>query len=337
MINWLVFSTFVASFTLTLMGLFVDLTYQMRYQPQLTSLHEQLIAELPHYLQSKDDFSKHPIFSPETHKTKDLTQFFQKNTPGLIDKKTKQAVLSKGKNWLDKVAVLPLPDNLLLFFKSLKEYDHIGVSLAQSIHASDFIVISQIYLSNAFHFAPIPLEQALNQVRQLSIMLLKSSHLAYKRAGLSLLSKERDLFEFIQSRRHVRQLRWTLIPEKQIKSFNDFLNNTAVFLSYLTPPQALEKIFLDNKLPSGFCAVFYEQKDILNWSQPFLMNHFPFEPNFQMTLSRIDKIAQKAKQYCPPQNPKLNVTASWVSHLPYYRRLLAVKILLNKSKQDHFR
>ena len=65
MVNWVLFCSFIISLTLTLLGVLVDLTYSLQYQPKIEKLHSDQGSEMEILLQEQNFFHDHPVFNAQ--------------------------------------------------------------------------------------------------------------------------------------------------------------------------------------------------------------------------------------------------------------------------------
>ncbi len=339
MINWLVFSTFVLSMAMTILGLLVDLTYQVRVAPQIESLHQQQRKILPDYLADSKKYHQHAVFRPKLSSRQDFSQLLEKIQRGdlqkpLIDEKVKKSIYSMGPNWLDQKHKIPKLEPVELLFSEIEDYDHWTLPFDPDNNvASDLIVADQIFLAWTFHFQPIALRQALEKSRHLSRILLSTQDLNFQRAGLSLLEKENELLAFLKSRYRNYQILWTPVSQQELKAFRYHLRQTARFLSPLTEPKLFQKVFFSKRVPIAFCSIAKEKMQMLLWSQKFLQPRFPLEPNFSETIENIVKLEDKVKTECQNWKSPPSPQVTWFQHIPYYRRIYGTKMMFHAEKK----
>ncbi len=342
MINWLFFCTFVLSLTMTILGILVDVTYQVQYAPVIDKIHSQHQQSLNSYLEQKNFYLKHPLFRPRLGERKDFAERISLLQQGdlakpLIDKTVKKSLFSMGKQWLDQKHKIPKLENVEKLFADIQEYDHwILPSNPDNDLASDLIVADQIFLAWTFHFQPSAIRQALEGSRQLSEILLTTQDLNYKRAGLSLLEKEAEFVAFLKTRMRNARLLWTPISQKELKAFRKHLQQTASYLTPLAEPSLFAKVFFSEKPAVGFCAVYKEKYKLLKWSEGFLSPNFPLEPNFSASVKNMHQIQLRAEEEClhwkSPQPPPV----SWFRHIPFYRRIYGVKMINNAETKRSY-
>ncbi len=339
MINWLVFSTFVLSMAMTILGLLVDLTYQVRVAPQIESLHKQQRNNLPGYLEDSKKFHQHTVFRPKVPARQDFAKLLTKIQRGdlqkpLIDEKVKKTIFSMGPKWLDQKHKIPQLETVELLFSEIEDYDHWSLPFDPDNNvASDLIVADQIFLAWTFHFKPVALRQALEKSRQLSQILLSTQDLNFKRAGMSLLEKENELLGFLKARYRNYQILWTPVSQQELKAFRYHLRQTARYLSPLAEPQLFTKVFLSESVPIGFCSIAKEKMQMLLWSQKFLEPRFPLEPDFSQTIKNIVGLQEQVKHRCQNWESPPTPEVTWFQHIPYYRRIYGTKMMFHAEKK----
>ena len=189
MFNWLIFLSFSFSCALTLLGLFVDLSYQIQYQPRLEALHKKQKKDFLILLDQKRKWIQHPLFGHKGRKGQDLSTVIDKAPTSFVSLDLKKKILKTGDRWLEKRNQFPMGQELQSFFDQLENFDHFypATDGPFQIKASDFVVMGQLYLFHSIYFSDLSLEHSLSQVRRLAKILISSPFLDYKRAGLSLL------------------------------------------------------------------------------------------------------------------------------------------------------
>lgn len=342
MINWLIFCTFVLSFSMTLLGIAVDLSYQVQMAPKVLGFQDQQINELTHYMEAKDHFSSHPVFTPPSEKGQNFAELYRniiEEAPEhkLVSRQQKETVLAFSQSWLDKKHKINFTDQIDLLFKEIEKYSYWQpTETVDNSVASDLIVAGQIFLAHTFHYQPQALREALGKVRYFARVLLTTEDLSFKRAGLSLLEKENQFLDLLREQWYKAQLIWTPVPLDEINKYRKFLSATSMKLSYLTPPEVLKTVFQRGQEPPGFCAVLREKKTFLEWSRVFLSARFPFEPDFNSNISALDQIQSHGREVCHFEvspKPKHN-SVPLAAYIPYYRRLYGIRVLLNNQKVE---
>ena len=342
MVNWLIFCSFVLSFSMTILGLLVDLTYQTQIAPKVQSFQQEQIQRLPEYIEDKRFFSKHKVFSPPSRNGKNFADLYGKiiaESPSqrLVDFEQKKTVLALSDSWLDKKHKITFTDEIDQLYNEVEEYSYFKIpeDLDNTV-ASDLIVSGQVFLAHTFHYQPEALREALSKVRHFARVLLTSEDLNFKRAGLSLLEKELQFMELLKEEWYKAQLIWTPVPPNEIRGFRKFLAHSSQSLSFLTPPEVLTKAFLGENPPPGFCAVMKEKRFFLRWSRVFLNSRFPFEPDFAPNIKAIGEIQKMGLDRCHSinSNDKMPKGAPLAAYVPYYRRLYGIKILLKAHKVE---
>ncbi len=342
MINWMVFTAFVFSMAMTILGLLVDLTYQVQFAPQIENIRKEHSSNLPNYLQQQKEFRLHPIFRNRPPQKKDLAQLIAELRQGdlqrpLIEESVKKSIYALGANWMNQKHKLPKLDNVELLFAKIREYDHWNLPFdPDNDLASELIVADQIFLAWTFYFQPLAIREALEKSRVLSEILLTTQDLNYKRAGLAILQKEGELVEYMNSRSRSSKFLWSPVSKKQLKTYRYHLRHTADYLSPLTDQKIFKRLFFDSQLPLGFCSIFKKKFKMLKWSQKFLKPRFPLEPDFTISVTNIEGVQKLAETECvnwaTPETPP----ASWIRWIPYYRRIYGAKMIINAERKLKF-
>jgi len=341
MSRWIVFSIFIFCVTFTLVGVVLDVIFQVYYQPAMDSWQKVQGQKLAHYIQEKDYFSDHALFSHKSDAALDFANFLSSRITTdknfiFISPDQQKVTLSLGDKWVQQRNVKKLSKPLKVTFTRIKEFGIWSVNdtikLNPNITPVEFIVASQIYLTHILHKQSPLTELALEQVRHLALLLINSQNFNYKLAGLSIMEKEKTFLDFIE-RNHPRlKIKWQTISQEDQDRFRKFLYTTYEYLDFLTKKKILDKVFITGKLPTGFCAVFGKKWPIIHESRPYLASKFPFEPDFSINDKTLGSIYNKAQQVCQKNHQKFNDKQPFRSIVPYYRRIHGIKYLLsNKS------
>ena len=343
-LKWFVFFTFIVSMTLSLIGLAVDVVFHTSYVPAIEKWQDKKSNNLEHYLREKEFFAGHRIFSTsdrERQPDKDFADFLHSRiAPGkdflFIPLEQQSEVLALRNKWMDKKFTLEAPQAVRETFNRALDYDYWNIEKTleakPNIAAREFIVAGQLILASSLKDETEKSIETLKKVRHFARLLLSCENLNFKLAGLSLLSKEQDFISYIDLRMPAQQVEWVTIPLSNLKRYRDFLYTTYDYFDFLMPPALLGKIFIHDKLPSGFCSVFHKKAPILSRAAPLLKGFFPFEPDFSQEYSAYLEINEKAQQKCQSSATKTSQPLSLMtSKIPFYRRIKALKFLLNNK------
>lgn len=340
MLRWLLFCFLVASISMTLLGLFVDLTYQLKYAPKIAQMREEQQAKLEHYLQEKAFLASHPVFSPPSRESGNFDEYValvvSKNKGGaFVNSQDRKKVLSAGKKWLHKRHLTPTNERLGDLFEQLDQYHFWKltepIANESLIAPIELVVAGQVFLANQFHTTPRDVSLSLAQTRKLSTLLLSTDRLNFKLAGLSLLEKEHHVINELNNGKKAEFVSWELIPLSELKRFRVFLEQTGFYLNFITPPEILNTVFLEKSLPPGFCAVFHKKQILLDDAEVYLKNNFPLEPSFAPNIASIDEIEDQAEKHCLGIVKKEREPQPIASRLPYIRRIRGIDFLLNSG------
>lgn len=338
MVNWLLFCSFITSLAMTILGLMVDLSYQFTYEPQIHQWQTEQSQNLQSFLDNENRWAQHPVFQPLAKNKQDLATHLTNIRQGDLQKEIlspskKKKFMAMGRKWLKQKHQVAEVDTLLDFFNDIEEFDQWTpiIPIKKGL-ATDFVVSGQLYLAFTYHFRPEEIRQALTKTRHLSRILLSTDHLNFKKAGLSLLEKENQLMQSLNDRYLKTQILWTPVAQTEINAFRKHLHQTASYLSHLTKPEILQKIFLKETKPLGYCAVFATKKPLILWGNQYLKPHFIFEPNFRKTTSTLDLILENGETRCPEYVNTKPPQKRLSQYIPYYRRLYAIKFILDSEK-----
>lgn len=339
MLNWLFFTTFIMSLMFTLLGLLIDVTVQTQYLPQLESLQKKQQQRLKTYFELREQFADQPLFNQSRETTLyplKISKYIPNAQTPLVDAQTQYATLTLASNWMQKrhkLAVSPKVEN---FFKDITQYDSWPLTEKElselNISPSEFIVAAQLHLAQAYYANTTPLLVALRNVRHLAKLLISTSFINCKRAGLSILEKERDFIQFTAARKNSKSGDWTLVPQKKLQNYIKMMDMTETYLSALNTPLTLKQVFFNNDLPIGFCAVFHKKQGAIQWEFAFLAPQAPFEWSFQDSINLLKDVEKVALTKCPQLAGTLtSVPLPWAHKIPYYRRLFALHATVGKS------
>jgi hypothetical protein len=340
MVKWLIFCSFIISLALTIIGLIVDINYQVRFVPQIEKVQKLQSDHIENYLNDKTYFSQHLFFNFKVLQKNDFSTFFKNklihDDQSIIPFETKKTVLSLGPQWLDKRHLIKPNEKLDQLFSQVHNFDYWTLKpsdlINKNISATDFIVISQIYLANSIHLSPHDILLSLEQTRHLSRLLLSTQILNFKLAGLSILEKENNLIQYMNSRKFRGYESWNLIPPVEIKKYREFLGLSDFYLSFLTHKSILEKVFLNDSLPIGSCALLQNKNQFLSENEAYLKPHFIFEPSFDDSIKTIKKIKDRIQATCKMKLEPIALKEDMTRHIPYLRRIVGVRHLLQESK-----
>ncbi len=339
MLNWLFFTTFIMSFMFTLIGLLVDVTLQTQYIPQLESLQKKQQQSLKTYFELNKQFADSPLFN-QSRETQlyplKISKYISDAQTRLVDIATRYAVLTLGPHWMEKRHKLAENPNVEKFFKDITQYDCWPLTEKEltelDLSPSELIVAAQLHLAQAYYANTTPLPQALKNVRHLARLLIATSFMNWKRAGLSILEKEKDFIQFIRARKNTKGGDWDLVPQKILQNYIKLLAMTETYLSALNTPQTLKQVFFNKDLPIGFCAVFHKKKGAIQWEFAFLAPKAPFEWSFQESIDLIKDIERVALAKCPQLSALTSsVPLPWAHKIPYFRRLFALHATVGKG------
>ncbi len=340
MLNWLIFCSFVFSFAMTLLGVGVDLAYQLQMRPEIEKIQTKHLESLTDYLKSEKHWQSHPLFRTKRENKRNLSELLQTISQGdlqntLVPLKTKKEILSLGGNWLEQKHKIKYEPTIDAFFSEVQSFDHWHTTDEVTTEVTTGLVVaSQIFLAYTFYRNPESLRQALEKTRHLSSLLLQAEPMNLKRTGLSLLEKEQVFMNFLNSRFLKTKILWSTIEPSELRAYRQHLARTSEYLSPLTSPEVLSKVFQD-QLPIGFCGIFKIKQPQLQWAHFYLGGQFPLEPDFSETISHVQRISRRAKSECRTWSEISLPPLSWARFAPYYRRLYGVKLLIASEKRGY--
>jgi hypothetical protein len=327
---------------MTLLGVILDLTFQLHYSPMIESRQQKLTESTDSYLKDKVFFESHPLFSRNQGTGTDFADYLRSRVSSdkkhiLVNHDLQKTTLSLGKKWLEKRHLIKPSSMIEEIFNRVQTFSRWSVrktlTLNPQMDPAEFIVASQVYIANSYYTNPNLLVDTLAKVRHMASLLLSSENLNFKLAGLSLLEKEKELLDFMVYKKMPLNGSWEIIPKSQLNRYRKFLYKTYDYLSFLTNPRTLSQLFIKNSLPPGFCSIYHERWPFNQWIRSFLEPQFPFEPSFTDHFQVFAKIKKKAIKNCHSVKELLttNTSIGMKARIPYYRRIFALKILLDST------
>ncbi|MCB0377712.1 MAG: hypothetical protein KDD33_04405 [Bdellovibrionales bacterium] len=337
--RWLLFLTFVACLSLTLLGLVLDIGFQVYYQPLISQWQKTRDQQLSQYRKEKAHFEQHSFFSStEMESGEDFADFLlsrlnKEDPQALINKRLQSQVLSSGNEWTAKLNWIEPKEAILEIFNGIKLYKrwslHRTLQSFPNLSAIELVVAGKIYLNHTIHKDYDNIKAALENVRHMARLLTQSENLNFQLAGLSLLEKERDVLDFIAARKLALTSEWQTFEQKELDRYRDFLFSTYEYFDLMNKPQQMNAIFVEDSLPTGFCSIYHKKRPLIANTVPLLTNSFPFEPTFQSHLDVLEKIDWKARENCQSYVERARKTLGLWAHLPYLRRIVAFKQIID--------
>jgi hypothetical protein len=340
MLNWILFTFFIASLMLSLLSLGIDTTYHLKYEPRLERHHQKLHSQHKRLSHLALKFSQHPVLSqPDSNEDQpDFASLLKDHNWPLVPEDQKKAILSLGHSWMEKKYILPPSTAVPAFMEKVATYKHWKANphdlTLLDIHPIDFIVLVQVYLAQTYYHHPQELLSALNNTRALSHILLSSESINLKRAALSLLNKERELVDFVSRRKGAPPIDWQVVSPEDIKGYIELMHLSSLMVSALSPQDILQQLPVQLQHHSSLlCAVMFNKLSSLEWELSLLTPNFIFEPSFAAPVEQIHQLVGWASSQCSQKEQEpIRPHTTWARHVPFYRRIFAIGLTLGEAR-----
>lgn len=367
--RWFLFYCFIAGLIMTVVGVSFDMIYRNGYKPIMKKWRAKKETELPVYLKEKDFFADHDFFNGNFTEPKSLQALLTESAQlsSLVTVAEKKAVLALKDNWIIKRFRMPKKENTAKLFNALEKFAVLSTAPPQSVktvdtmkapktsritgitktekspmpqlHPFDFVIFSQIHMAQEIQKDPKLFDQILKEVVQLSQRLIRSEFFDDKLAALSILEKAHQFKDYYENRKPqgkngANDGGAPLLPMDIINRYRLFLFQTYDYLDFLVGEELMNRVFLTNNLPSGFCAIFHKKQSLMAASAKFLSRRIPFEPNFLNEVLSWTKIHALATENCQTVAAPATVQLgqSLPTRIPFLRGLFALAHMIrNKS------
>jgi hypothetical protein len=138
----------------------------------------------------------------------------------------------------------------------------------------------------------------LKAVRTFALLMLTTENQQLMLGGLTILEDENFAYQFFVNELKFDSTRWEPIDLQIIRRAHRAILATSSYMHLWTHPDLLEKIYLGEPPPVGFCAAANESLPIEFSMRGALEPQLPLEMNFQREYNTLDAIYRKAHETC---------------------------------------
>lgn len=178
--------------------------------------------------------------------------------------------------------------------------------------------------------------QALKDVRKLAMLLLTTENFQLVTTGLAALDLERRAYREYTDRDWMDPAVWLPIDHNTSMRAGRAYSGTVGYLRAVTDGETFEKIFMDGRIPPGFCAAANEQLPIEYAYRSKLTGLWPFERQYRAGFIRLDRTLAFASRHCRLRALRklhaengftgVDPEGPWpLTYLPYFRTLFALR------------
>lgn len=200
---------------------------------------------------------------------------------------------------------------------------------------SDLISLVKFRLMTGAIRGEADLIPALSDVRSFAKLLLTTENQNLIITGLAALDAERFAYRFYVEEKKLAPKSWLPIEKNVLRRATRAVLGTRGYLHLWTHPDLIEKIFLQNNLPPGFCAAVNEGLPFEIGLRPRLEPHWPLEVDLRSEYAKLDAVYRRARSSC-----RLHYLSELMSHnsikvstpgpfilnrLPYSRKVFALR------------
>jgi hypothetical protein len=139
---------------------------------------------------------------------------------------------------------------------------------------------------------------SLSDVRQLANLMLTTENMQLVLAALSTLEAERSAYRYFVEERGLKPNEWTPVDGNVLRRASRAVGATRAFLRLWTSPAILNKVYLSESTPIGFCAAANESFPLEYSLRPRLEPRWPLEMSLKSEYQHLDKIFQRARENC---------------------------------------
>lgn len=301
------------------------LLFALHVRPKLEANRSQQELQLQAYLDDLEYLAKNTPFTMKGGEKNDAGAFLNRRvywTPPVEGFRTEpivamdimETLIRFRGDWMKKYERAKHMKADLSFFSQLSQFDYWDLETESPIEE----------LTNRLRFVPPPqlpvpetndllalvklrlmrgafekdFKNALSDVRTFARLMLTTENAQVVLAGLSALDYERIAFRFYVDQFGFPRDGWSPIDRNFTRRAYRAISATQAYLHAWTEPRLLEKLFLAEKEPVGFCAAANEAFPTIFALRPFLEPHWPFELNLGPTYDRLDKIFERVRRSC---------------------------------------
>lgn len=269
----------------------------------------------------------------------------------LVDEKLKIEIARARDTWIEYIAKgRPLEADLSLFSK-LSNFDHWDLERESPVSdlasknqfvpptrlpipdITDLMTLTKLRLIDGGLRADYL--NALRDVRALAQLMMTTENLQLVLAGIVALDHERRAFEYYKTERGWKTDEWIPVDRNITRRAHRAVLATRGYLRLWTKAPTLQKIFLSDDAPVGFCASVNEALPFEFAIRPVLEPQLPFELNTQEEYARLDRIFLKARTRCrlryltkmvAADEIHVSIPGAWpLTYLPYTRKIFGMR------------
>ena len=176
---------------------------------------------------------------------------------------------------------------------------------------------------------------ALRDVRTLAQLMMTTENLQLILAGIVMLDHERRAYEYFTTERGWKTDAWLPVDRSITRRAHRAVLATRGYLRLWTKPQVLQKVFLGNEPPLGFCAAVNEGIPFDFALRRVLEPQLPLELNAKDAYARLDRVLLKAQTRCrlryltkmiSADAIHVSIPGAWpLTYLPYTRKVFGLR------------
>lgn len=176
---------------------------------------------------------------------------------------------------------------------------------------------------------------SLTDVRQLAKLMLTTENMQLVLGGVSVLETERIGYRYFVEDRGLAPNAWAPIDGNVLRRAYRAITATRAYLRLWTPAEKIEKTFLKEKLPIGFCAAVNDAFPLELTLRPTLEPHWPMEIRLNAEYRRLDQVFERARASCRLRylSDLVDKRRIWtripgplvLNRLPYSRKVFALR------------
>lgn len=345
----------------------VEMLFRMEVRPALVKNRTTAATFLDPYLGDVQFLARSPLFAPSRIGKNDAGTFLNPKVYWLPQPKTKprgaaaplvpltirETILRMRFEWMRKSARAANMKVDLSIFTGLGRFDYWDIEgdspisdlAEQRVFAppdqlpvpdvADLLAASKLRLMMGAVNGEQDYISALSDVRQLAQLLLTTENQQLMIAGLAALDVERAAYRYFVDEKNLVPSAWLPIDRNLLRRAHRAILATRGFLHLWTDPEILEKVYLKDQAPIGFCSAINEAMPIEFALRRRLEPQWPLEISLRREYAKLDAIYRKARAQCrlrylgelvatnalrPPTPGPLVLKA-----LPYSRKVFALR------------
>lgn len=178
--------------------------------------------------------------------------------------------------------------------------------------------------------------QALQHLRQLATLLLTTESIHMYTTALGVLDIERRGYQYFLDTEMMKEDDWEVIPRNITRRASRALWAARGYFHVWTDTRLLERIFLNQREPIGFCAAINEAAPRELALRPLFARTLPFERDLDLPLATLDRVMKRADDTCRLKYltvmrnegllQKEKGVPGFLTVLPYSRKIFGLRI-----------